>query len=201
MGSSKIKICLLLYVTASIAIADDSCAKLSKSLSKLYERNTVCQCGNELKNLIVSLPKGIKVHAVCGLKNNQGTVDLRIQKAFLDNYSSSGNYYQGDIYLSGNLVISGNVTASPEEDSPEFTFAPDKPILSNKTVFSNYLHNFAVDGEVFNAPMNLGTNSSECWIAKSVVRISGLKVSFFDSGYTEPLGLKVLKLSKYKKCK
>jgi len=188
-------------VTASIAIADDSCAKLSKSLSKLYERNTVCQCGNELKNLIVSLPKGIKVHAVCGLKNNQGTVDLRIQKAFLDNYSSSGNYYQGDIYLSGNLVISGNVTASPEEDSPEFTFAPDKPILSNKTVFSNYLHNFAVDGEVFNAPMNLGTNSSECWIAKSVVRISGLKVSFFDSGYTEPLGLKVLKLSKYKKCK
>ncbi|MFT3736121.1 MAG: hypothetical protein QM776_14055 [Rhodocyclaceae bacterium] len=84
---------LVLAVAAPAAYAKQSkCAVLSKRLSESAQTDVPCYCGKALANLEVTVPSGLRVDAVCGLRTVSGRwIDLRKEKASLDRYGKDGS--------------------------------------------------------------------------------------------------------------
>ena len=180
-----------------------------KELFKLYpEQNApdlVCQCGAELANLQVTIPKGTHLQAVCGWRGSlEKVMDLHNNKTTLDEYSSSGNYPEGvTIYISGVQVLTGKVVIEPSNCCTMW-FETNSFKVSKKTIFmENFLTGFRIEGGndyyKFRAP---DPTRVTCLTANATVKIQGLKMELIsnDHGGTYVRGLEVLKVSEFKKC-
>ncbi|MCL2075297.1 MAG: hypothetical protein FWH15_02430 [Betaproteobacteria bacterium] len=136
-----IAVLMLFASIGSEAYSEGSkCSALSVEMSASWERHVPCYCGDELSNLEVTLPQGLRVDAVCGLSDLRDSshrwVDLHKEKASLDYYDEHGYLPNGVIYLSGQITLTGSVSMEPS-DSGDLLFStncdmPQEPAFLRK---------------------------------------------------------------------
>ena len=114
---------LLMAVIGCEAHAKDSkCAALSAALAKAWDKPVPCYCGTELSHLEITPPRGLRVDAVCGLRDPSGRwIELDREKVSLDHYDKQEGMPHGEIYLSGQITLTGSAGMTPS-DSGDLSF-------------------------------------------------------------------------------
>jgi hypothetical protein len=122
---------LLALGSCGFAVADEAAPACAQTRSPWWSNynNTDCYCGAQLAQLTVTLPAGLRVAAVCGLRwDSTGPIDLARERLSLDTYSVDGNYPKGFVYLSGTMdsALAGTVSVDPGPAGDLWFFAlPD----------------------------------------------------------------------------
>ncbi len=176
-------------------------AKLSTEAGKAVR----CFCGNELDNLRLTLPKGLKVAAACGLADARGAaIDLDSQKLSLD-AGDKKTYPSGTIYLSGSVALEGVVTVNPSEAGDMwFESAPQTSgsEFVRKHLASNIRLGSAEDYRAFKAPKP-EVLTPVCFNAPASISASELEVRLAPKGGKSRAVAKrveVNKVARFKKC-
>lgn len=113
------------------------CVDLTAKLSKTWQRPIPCYCEKALSNLEITPPRGLRVDAVCGLRDASGRwIDLNKEKASLDQYDKNGGMPMGEVYLSGQITLTGTAVMEPS-NSGDLSFgtkcnvSPEPAFLRN----------------------------------------------------------------------
>lgn len=198
---------LFLALSASAAVASASpwnCKAQTAKLSSEAGQAVRCFCGDELDNLGLSLPKGLKVAAACALKDGKGApIDLERSKVSLD-AADKKSTPSGIIYLAGSIALEGQVTVNPG-DTGEMWFET-KPLATSSAFVNNYLtSNIKLgsdeDYREFNAPRQQ-VLTPECFTAPATISATDLEVTLAANGKggTVARRIDVKKVARFKKC-
>lgn len=198
---------LLAAIGAEANPKGNKCATLSAELSKSWERPVPCYCGNELSNLEVTPPRGLRVEAVCGLRDTSDRwIDLAKKKASLDYYDKDGGMPYGEIYLSGQIILTGLAGMEPS-NSGDLSFAtkcdmPQEPAFLRK--FCEFKLGSDADYKKLSGPKPTYDKEFKCWRENVTLKIIDPMVSLgeTDSSGTYPRNIVVLKKTKpvFAKC-
>ena len=205
----------LVFVIAAIAItatpllaAQPSCKALSKALSSPAQK-IKCYCGPELSNIELTLPKGLRLRAACGLRDFADTpIDLHSQKISLDRFGESDGrptYPEGFIYLSGSILSSGVIGFEPSQ-SGDLSFHSSAKNLTATGYFSKgYLSDWKLTPDRDYQQLKISKSKSEklaCWTTKATIRAHDFEIRLFgtDDAGTYPGRIEVLKISPIRKC-
>ena len=190
-----------LIITSQAFSREDNCPTFPS-----YYDPKHCNCGEQLNNLKVTLPKGLKVLSSCLYDYSRPVSDRRIdlskETASLNEYKN-GEIPEGTIYLSGNLSIDGEIYYEPGNSGdyffiPFWNFQARTPINSLIGDFK-FLNN--------DLPINIKVKDnkvdSECLKASARININGLRVLIgqSDEAGAYPFKTKLLNIGKYKPCK
>jgi hypothetical protein len=193
---------MFLAAISSLAYSkNDKCAALSEKLSKSYERSVICNCGSELSNLQITLPRGLRIKAAC-LSNIFGSsIDLKKEKVSLDYYDKSGNMPMGEIYLSGQITLAGSARMEPSEGGDLYFGTkcniPHEPAFLRN--FCQFRLERDADYKKLGVPKPRYTaDGMMCWFNKVTLNIINPVVSLNDSegAGTSPSNIVVLKKTK-----
>jgi hypothetical protein len=179
------------------------CAKLSATLSKAWEKAVPCHCGNTLSNLELTLPSGLRVEAVCGLRDAAGNwIDLAKKKVSLDVFDKQGNMPDGIITLSGQIILAGTAKMEPSYGG-DLSFAtkcdiPDQPAFLRN--FCKFRLENDSDYKKLSGPKPVSGNESACWSKQVTLEIVDPEVHLSESpgAGTYPRSIRVLKSNKLK---
>lgn len=164
-----------------------------------------CYCGESLKNLEITIPKGTRLTSACfeGF-NPTGMIDLHNKKLSLDRYDDYGNFPRGKLFLEGSLTVPGVLMVN-EEPGGVLWFSPEWEFSSVKTPISIEMSIFKFKGEesIFPA-FNVDTDliSKGCSFAPVKIQVGGFLVFIFDTdeGGTYPYDVNVLSIGDYQPC-
>jgi hypothetical protein len=172
---------------------------------------TVCYCGSALANLTVTLPLGLRVEAVCGLRfdtpSGQQMVDLTHEKLSLDSFKN-GDYPIGGVYLSGTTQrpIDGTVTIK-NGDEGGLWFAANKYDRRGPVFWSQHLTGISLGTKehykILRAPTLTSTTpmTTECRQADATINIRNPAVLMGSDDAAGTSGdVEVIHVSKYKPC-
>ncbi|MCL2525346.1 MAG: hypothetical protein FWF20_11145 [Betaproteobacteria bacterium] len=190
---------LLVAIGAGAHSEENKCSTLSA------EWSVPCYCGDELSNLEITLPRGLRVDAVCGLSGSQGWIDLHKEKASLDHYDEHGNMPQGYIYLSGQITLTGSISMGPNSEYPSFRTSycnmPQAPAFLREFCdfrFDSHAVNSDTIYKKLGRPRSFHEKEMQCWSEEVTLRIIDPFVILEDSckGGTYPGNIVVLKKTK-----
>ena len=175
MHSARLFIVGLLFALSSVnVLGADSCPEVVEQVvnrNRAAGEETLCQCGAELKNLIVSVPHGFNIIGICDFRSSNGNrIDLRKGPQSLDQFRKDGTGYWADVYFSGNAVLRGTVQAGPADNSGNMWFFP-RPSMSTSMLkakspaFASYFgEGLRLDhdnhGKMFKSPYKGGSSQN-----------------------------------------
>ncbi|WP_301102422.1 hypothetical protein [Propionivibrio sp.] len=198
---------LLAAISSEARSTAEKCVALSNELSERWERPVPCYCGNELSNLEVTPPRGLRLSAVCGLRDSSDRwIDLEKEKASLDHYDRYGGMPDGEIYLSGQIKLTGSAGMEPS-DSGDLSFAiecdmPPEPAFLRR--FCEFKLGSDADYKKLGGPKPSDEEGMKCWSANVTLKIVDPIVSLgeTDSAGTYPRNIVVLRKTKpvFSKC-
>lgn len=190
---------LFLAVANTDAYAkDNKCADLSAKLSKYWNRPVPCYCGAALSNLEITPPRGLRVEAVCGLRDETGRwIDLEKEKASLDHFKN-GNLPDGEVYLSGQITLTGSAGMEPS-NSGTLAFGSEcdmqKEPVFQKKFFCEFKLGSDADYKKLGGPKPYNDKEFKCWRMNVTIKVIDPVVSLgdTDSAGTYPRNIVVLK--------
>jgi hypothetical protein len=133
MNHAPLHSALLLLGLSSQALA------LDNQCPPVIHNSMSCRCGNDLKRVILTPPRGLELLAACDLRQNEeGFRPIpKNTRVNLDQYDSHGNGLNGIYYFRGRLRMTGVLEYHPS-DGGELFFWPDKPVDMPNTTIEPY---------------------------------------------------------------
>jgi hypothetical protein len=190
-----------LIVSSQVFSRDDTCPTIPS-----YYDSEHCNCGEQLNNLEVTLPKGLKVLSSCLYDYSRPVperrIDLSKETVSLNEYKN-GEIPEGTLYLTANLIISGEIYYEPGQ-SGDYWFLP-RWNFRERTPINDLLGDFKFldDDLPLNIKIEKSMVDSECLKASARIKINGLRILIgqSDEAGTYPFKTKILSIGKYKPCK
>lgn len=208
---------LLVVLSGPAYSAETNCkATVKEKYPKLWlDETDKCFCGSQLANLTVTLPKGLKVEAVCGLRLRtygvlgalQETVheiDLTREKWTLDSYKD-GNLPDGHVFMSGTTEAPVRGTVSTEVGPAGALWFHSNPDRRGPVFWEFYVKSLDLgtvdDYRKLRVPQS-AIDNEDCLVAEASIRIRNPVVLIGD---TDEAGsgadFDVVSISKYEQCK
>ena len=182
-----------------------TCKQLSAQLSARSQRDVPCFCQRaELARVKVALPKGVALHAVCGLQGTDGrSVNLGRERVDMNRFGATGDSFDGEFYLSGTLALSGSIRVEPG-NSGELWFTPSASIAEPNSPFGGQLGQFKIASESDYKKFGVSRDllSRPCSYAQASVEFKGFRVSLGQTDDTGayPLEVRVKRVGQYRSC-
>lgn len=187
---------LLLGLSPHAIAIDQQCPAIARD-------SATCRCGNDLKRVILTPPRGLELRAACDLrKNEEGFRPIpKNSRVNLDQYDSHGNGLIGIYYFRGRLRMTGILEYHPS-DGGELFFWPDKPVDMPKTTIEPYFRTLTLIpvGKYAKYSIDKAVIAKGCAKARAEINVKELRIDVNDSEQAGayPTSIDLLKISPYK---
>lgn len=197
----------LIPLSAFSATADCNGIVKSQFPKAMLDDREICYCGPQLTNLTVTLPRGLRVEAVCGLRfvtsSGSHNIDLSREKLTLDSYRQ-GDYPKGHIFLSG--VIQEPIIGTVRfDEGPAGTLWFNASSINRRgpVFWEHHLKSLSLGTELDFKKLRATTlKEGQCWEAEATIKIRNPSVLLGD---TDEAGtgadIDVIRVADYKPCK
>jgi hypothetical protein len=201
------KISLFLFLGGAALVCADALAQNEpcKEAGALDDHvsATECVCDQRLQNLKVTLPRGMRLVAACGLRWQPGQPIKLDQGAISLDTLTNGDFPEGLYLLAGERNFSGTVTLASQPDQPDVIFDPLWNTSKNAPAFLAVMAKGITFSEKERARLEVDARlqTHSCSEAKIDFKVRGLEVTVGGSEEeTLALGTEILKLSPYRNC-
>ena len=200
------KLIFLSLFTTILPLTSTYSEELKCSMWPAEYVESLCNCGDELKNLEITIPQGMEIMSVClsdAFSSPPKLIDLTKEKISLDKYTN-GNMPYGTISLKGELIINGEIQVD-RGPSSDYIFLPKWGGSKLNTAFGDQLSIFKFVNDDLNAAFRVDEDlmMKGCSYANATIKFNGIRVLIgeTDQQGAYPIGTKVINISEYNPCK